>query len=284
MEQDLSGILDRCREPGGDYRSFDRTNLSGIVRSEWLTAGNDPEALIARADAPDVRICKDRPKVRAVLADGLFIKRYHHIGFWNSFRKLFKVPRPERVLGAAVQLRIYEIPTPEVLAALRLKRRGLPVADYLITRELSPFQLDCGKLAPELAAGDPYRQFVSGLTALLVKMHGAGVEHGDLNLRNIFCRRSPIGIYSDWGLIDLDGSEIYSDEVPESRRRRELARVISSFLRAVRHAKSPVALDADAVTADFTRKYKELSGFNLAGSTLDARIGYLTGRVRKDRK
>ena len=284
MEQDLSGILDRCREPGGDYRSYDRANLSGIVRSEWLAAGNDPAAWIAKVDDPGVKICKDRPKIRAVLADELFIKRYNHIGLWNSFRKLFKLPRPERVLGTALQLKIYEIPTPEVLAALRQTRYGLPVADYLITRELSPYQPNCEKLAPEFAAGDPYRQFVSGLTSLLVKMHGAGVEHGDLNLRNIFCRRSPIGIYSGWGLIDLDGSEIYPDEIPESRRRRELARVISSFLRAVRHSKCGISLDPDAVITDFTRKYKELSGYNLAGSALDARVEYLNHRTRKVRK
>ena len=43
-----------------------------------------------------------------------------------------------------------------------------------------------------------------------------------------------------------------------------------------------VRADFDTVIGDFTRKYKELSGYNLAGSALDNRVGYLTGRIRKD--
>lgn len=116
----------------------------------------------------------------------------------------------------------------------------------------------------------------------MVKMHAAGVEHGDLSLRNIFCRKSQIGIYSGWGVIDLDGCRIHVEEMPEPRRKRELARVISSYLRCVKSRAPQVKLDADTVIGDFTRKYKELSGYNLAGSALDARVGYLTGRIRKD--
>ena len=114
------------------------------------------------------------------------------------------------------------------------------------------------------------------------RTHAAGVEHGDLSLRNIFCRKSPIGIYSDWGVIDLDGCHLHAEEMPEPRRKRELSRLVSSFLRCVKSRAPQIKLDCDTVIEDFTRKYKELSGYNLAGSALDKRVGYLTGRIRRD--
>ena len=83
-------------------------------------------------------------------------------------------------------------------------------------------------------------------------------------------------------MIDLDGCKVYTEDLPESRRRRELARVISSFLRCVREEAPDIKPDVTAIIFDFARKYQELSGCNLAGSNLDARVEYLAGRVRKD--
>lgn len=282
MEQPgMPEILETLTE-NGSYIPFEGSGFSGLVRREWMHAGNDPAEILKKIDDPAARKCKKGRKVFAVVIDGAFIKRYNFRGWWNSFRRLFKIPRPERVLAGAVRLREFEIPTPEILVAARRTKFRLPYEDFLVTRELSTLQQPLDKLAEEFAQGDPYRQFVSGVTALLVKMHAAGVEHGDLSLRNIFCRKSQIGIYSGWGVIDLDGCKIHMEEMPEPRRRRELARVISSYLRCVKEHAPKVKLDCDTVISDFTRKYKELSGYNLAGSTLDNRVGYLTGRIRKD--
>ena len=282
MEQPgMPEILETIME-NGSYIPFEGSGCSGLVRREWIHAGNDPAEILNKINDPDARRCKNGRKVYAVVAGGVFIKRYNFRGYWNGFRKLFKLPRPDRVLAGAVRLREFEIPTPEVLVTARRTRFGIPFEDFVVTRELSSLQLPLDKLAGEFAQGDPYRQFVSGVTALLVKMHAAGVEHGDLSLRNIFCRKSPVGIYSGWGVIDLDGCKIHVEEMPEPRRKRELARVISSFLRCVKVRAPKVKLDFDTVIGDFTRKYKELSGYNLAGSALDNRVGYLTGRIRKD--
>ncbi len=282
MEPDMPGILDRCRESGGPYLPFRRRGLSGLVLREWQERGGDLEELLSKLDGQETKIFKARKKIRAAMIGELFVKRYNYRGFGNAFRRMFKMPRPYRVLAGTIRLREFEIPTPEVIASLRSYRWGLPYCDYLVTRGVSPLRIFCDKLAGEFAAGDPYRQFVSGIVSLLVKMHGAGVEHGDLSLRNIFCRKSPIGIYSDWGVIDLDGCKVWAEDLPESRRRRELARVISSYLRCVRAFDKSLTLDVNTITFDFTRKYQELSGWNLAGSSLDSRIAYLAGRQRKD--
>lgn len=284
MEPDMPGILERCRKPGGPYLPFRQGGLTGLVLRDWQEHGGDIEELLSKLDGQETQIFKARKKIRAAMVGELFVKRYNYRGFGNAFRRMFKTPRPCRVLAGAIRLREYEIPTPEVIAALRSSRWGLPYCDYLVTRGISPLRIFCDKLAGEFSGGDPYRQFVSGIVALLVKMHGAGVEHGDLSLRNIFCRKSPIGVYSDWGVIDLDGCKVWSEELPESRRRRELARVVSSYLRCVRAFDKSLTLDVNTITFDFTRKYQELSGWNLAGSSLDTRIAYLAGRQRKDAK
>lgn len=282
MEQPgLPEILETITE-NGNYVPFEESGFSGLARRDWVHSGQDPVETLKKIDDPAASKCKSGRKVYAVTVGDVFIKRYNFQGWWNGFRRLFKVPRPERVLAGAVRLKEFEIPTPEVLVAARRSKYRIPHDDFLVTRVLSVHQLPLDKEAGEFAQGDSYRQFVSGVTALMVKMHAAGVEHGDLSLRNIFCRKSPIGIYSDWGVIDLDGCQLHADEMPESRRKRELARVISSFLRCARSRAPQVTLDCDRVIEDFTRKYKELSGYNLAGSALDTRVGYLTGRIRRD--
>ena len=227
----MQGILDRCRETGGPYLPFRGAARSGRVARVWQVRGG--ELLEGRPNRPgrDRTNSTARKKTPAAMVGELFVKRYNYRGFGNAFRRMFKMPRPYRVLAGAIRLREFEMPTPEVIAALRSYRWGLPYCDYLVTRGVSPLRIFCDKLAGEFAAGDPYRQFVSGIVSLLVKMHGAGVEHGDLSLRNIFCRKSPSGGYSDWGVIDLDGCTVWAEELPESRRRRELARVVSSSLR-----------------------------------------------------
>ena len=83
-------------------------------------------------------------------------------------------------------------------------------------------------------------------------------------------------------MIDLVGCKVWAEELPESRRRRELARVVSSYLRCVRAFDKSLTLDVNAITFDFTRKYQELSGWNLAGRSLASRIANLAGRQRKD--
>ena len=180
MELDIPGILERCSEPGGAYLPLRRRGLDALVQREWQSRGHDPMETAKRLDDSSAHIFKNRKKIRAGLVDDVFVKRYNYRGLWTAFRRSFKLPRPMRVLAGAIRLKEYEIPTPEVLITARRTKFRLPYEDFLVTRELSTLQLPLDKLAGEFAQGDPYRQFVSGVTALMVKMHAAGVEHGDL--------------------------------------------------------------------------------------------------------
>ncbi len=285
-QPDISGILAQaCDRITGAYRKTDFPELRGMIFRGWNIKEQDIRAIIAGMDtAPETERCKSGHKVTAVFSGGLFVKRYNMHGFYNRFRKIFQLPRPERVLAAALRLKESGIPCPAVLGAFRQSRAGIPTADYLITEKLDAGQLFCDKNIMVFSGGYGYRRFVDGTVSLLTKIHASGVEHGDLSLRNIFCRSNPDGTYSDWGVIDLDGCRIHSGTVPEGGRRRELARLISSFLRCLKQTAPAEPVSINAITGDFTRRYHELSGYDLSGSTLDNRVRMLTERIRRHRR
>ena len=259
------------------YMPFRENGLHGLVRRGW-NFSHTPEALLRRLDEPDSHICKDRPKIKAVLAEGYFLKRYNTLGFFNALRRAFRPPRPERALLAAERLRTAGIPTPEVFAALRRSRFGIPRCDYLVTAALAPEECNALELTREMLIDTDYSRIMDGVVAMMVKMHQSGVEHGDLNLRNLFFRRRRDGSGEEWGVIDLDGCRVYFAAVPFKRRRRELARVVSSLLRAAPELK----IYSGEVLAAFTERYRALSGCDLQGGALNKRTAYLTERVRKD--
>lgn len=277
------GIIKYCCKPGGTYLPLRGSRFKAIVLRERQLQYREPLEEKKWFNESAAQIIKNRKKISAWLVDDLFVKRYNYRDVWTALRRNLKIPRPMRVLASSLRLRENNIPTPQVFAAIRTFRWYLPYCDYLVTAQTSTRQLYCNKLVTEFASGNNYRQFISGVVAMIVKMHNAGVEHGDLSLRNIFCQKDPKGFYSDWGVIDLDGCKIYPrGGVPESRRCRELARVISSFLRSIQEETPSIKLNMTAIISDFVTQYKELSGYNLASSKLDKRVKYLTERIRKD--
>lgn len=282
--QDRNRILKMCRESQGEYAPVTQCPFQGFLLKRRFQEFSDLASVLASLDEAETRLCKNSRKIRAGLNRFGFIKRYNSRGFFYSLRHSLTLPRPYRVLATAIRLQEYEIPTPEVFGAITLRNNFLPNTAWLLTAPLSVAEQECHKLAAEFADGSPYLQFVSGATAMLVKMHSACVEHGDLNLRNLFCRKSAVGVYSGWGVLDLDGSEVFADELPISHRQRELARLISSFLRYVKTAAPERLPERKKVTGDFVRKYRELSGLDLGGKTLDQRVIYLTDRIRKDQR
>ncbi len=283
MAQEIPTIIRYCTEAGGSYRIFRRIGLKALVRRAWIDTEGDLIKTLSQFDESPLLLFKDGRKIRAGLVDEVFIKRYNYRGIWTSFRRLFKLPRPMRVLAGSVRLQEHKILTPTVLATVRMSRWGLPRHDYLVTDRIQSDQIFCNKLFSEFVQPENYHSFVSGSVALLVDMHNAGVAHGDLNLRNIFCCKEKDG-YSGWGVIDLDGCMIYSSGVPEFQRRRELARLVSSFLRSAQEHESGRTLQKSQVLVDFTHEYLERSGYDLSGKALDERTTYLLNRVRPDQK
>lgn len=206
-----------------DVRGFAAASLAG-------TPDFSLADLLRSADAPGVRVCKDRPKIRAVCTGGLFFKQYRIRGWWKLFRYRFRTPRPFRALQAALDLKTAGITTPEVLIALRGDAHDGIRNDCLVTAELPGGTLFADRIVREQGAA-AIEALIGEITSIVAVMHAAGIEHGDLNLRNLY--RIPDttepGAFLRWGVIDLDGVRIAAEPVAVSRRCRETARLATSI-------------------------------------------------------
>ena len=178
-----------------------------------------------------------------------FVKKYRKNGFWRTLKRAVQYPRSYRCLAAALRLEKIKVETPRVLLASRY---------CLITEILSDVRYlpECPEYAREAVA-------------LLAKLHGAGIRHGDFNLRNIY--RTADGRF---GVIDLDGSRLYRSTVPEKVRFLELARLVSSYLKCIEYRSD----DVPRITFDFAADYRRLTPFDFYGPKLLARIRDLAAR------
>lgn len=178
-----------------------------------------------------------------------FVKQYRKNGLVRTLKRSLLYPRSFRCLAAALRLRQLGIPTPEVLLASRY---------CLITEILTDvrFLPEC----PETA--------IAALP-LLVKLHDAGVCHGDFNLRNLYLTAD-----GAIGVIDLDGSRLYAGPVPVKIRFLELAKLVSSYLKNISYNEDEVP----RITADFAADYYRRTRFDFFGPKLLARIKDLAAR------
>ena len=241
-------------------------NLTGRALKSAVESGFDPAALLTLPDDP-AKCCKRGRTVQAAADGTFFVKRFCHRNLWKSFCHIFKARRPEICLRSAAHIAAGGIDTPQVFAALRKYRRGLPQFDYLITQDISSSAVFADKmpLSAELA---------EKLVILLADLHRMGVEHGDVSLRNLYCTVS-----GSWGVIDLDNCRIFSGSLPPERRIRELARLASSFLKLTQGV-VPDGMEPD-IPGFFARIYCRCSGFDPECSAYRKRVAYLAERKRK---
>jgi 3-deoxy-D-manno-octulosonic acid kinase len=133
-------------------------------------------------------------------------------------------PRPLRELRASTAARARGVATPEVVAAVvyaagpfyrgDLATRYVPDSADLAEATLGPARADAaGRMAAWRAAG-----------ALLRTAFNAGVEHADLNLRNILVRRGADGETSAL-LLDLDRASVHPGPVGDGGRAAMLVRL-----------------------------------------------------------
>ncbi len=242
---------------------FAAPGLRGNARKERIPA---VAAAVAALDAGTARILKDRPKIRAGISDGLFVKRYNFPTLWGRFRHLFRKPRPLTVLEAVHAVAGTGVSTPPVVAWGRKRRYLLPEADYLLTEALPPETRFVNHALEKANPSD--EAIISGVTALAARLHRAGIEHGDLSFRNLFI--APEGRF---GVIDLDGCRLWQRAVPRCRRRRELARLISSFLLYRRE------LELLETAVRFCSAYREVAGIELWNEALPRRVNFLLRRA-----
>ncbi|MBQ7207700.1 MAG: phosphotransferase [Lentisphaeria bacterium] len=249
----------------GTYTKFEAPGLSGVVAGTGSDGAFDPVPLLEMPDdGSAVRKCGNT--VQAWIAGPRFVKRIRHRNICKAFRHLFEPPRPMIALRAAKRLAELGIPTPQVLAALRRSRHGLPQYDYLVTEALPASAVFADKLPLTEALAEK-------LTALLARLHGAGIEHGDASLRNFY--RDETGTF---GVIDLDACRVGPAPLPRRRRIRELARLASSFakLAAERGMEDP----PPDIAGFFAERYARLTGIEADPRVYRRRFSHLAERKR----
>lgn len=249
------------------YISFKAPALTGKVLKTGSNCTFDPVSLLTVPVDPACS-CKQGSTVQAGADGTYFVKRYTCRTFWDSFRHLFKRSRPEHCLAAALKLKQAGLDTPEVFAVLRRKKGFLPAFDYLITEDISKDCVFSNKMPLT-------RELISDLCRLLADLHGAGVRHGDVNLRNLYRKNSGV-----WGVIDLDGCRISSRPVGKQARRRELARLASSFIKLLQYNGAAESLPED-LPGVFAEEYKNFTGISLDSRSYRSRTEYLSQRKRK---
>jgi len=218
-------------------------------------------------------VCKSSKKITAVIVDDVFYKLYRYRGFFYSLRHIFITPRTRHFQHSAALLRRHGVLTPEVLAAVTVKKFGFfPLYEVLLTRALRPGETVLTH-EPESFYHTGRTQSIAALCKLLAAIHRAGIVHGDMNMRNIYRSTGADGKMT-LGVIDLDNAQDYG-QVSTSQRRRELARLISSFVKSAR------CDDTKEVSRQFADAYRAETGLDLFDPKLLNRVKYLAQRVRK---
>ena len=251
------------------YVSWQNCRVSGrVLENAGELPGFLPD-LLNLPDAGHARLCKAGNSVKAAADGTFFVKRYRHRGFLKSLRHIFCPARPLLGIAGALHAEKVSIATPEVLAGLRQKRFGiLPEYDWLITRDLGDTAVFADKmpLTEELA---------NALIQLLYTMHSSGMEHGDVNLRNLYFDRQS----ERWGIIDLDNCKLFSHPLSRKRCGRELARLASSFMKLAEA--NGTSLPCSEIPAYFAKQYASACGWDPDTPAYRKRVEYLAKRKRK---
>jgi tRNA A-37 threonylcarbamoyl transferase component Bud32 len=216
--------------PGGEWRAA----LRSEDRETLIAAGVlDPAAL--HGACPPAFAGRGRP-VRVPLADGTagVLRRYRHGGLLRGLtgRRFLGAPRPLRELLATARAEAGGAAVPRVLAALFRPAGPLLHEGFLLTREVT----DATDLAEWLRAGKPAGPALRAAGLSARRLHGAGVWHADLHVKNVLVRAG------DAMIIDLDRARIL-DPVPHDMRMANLFRFDRSLVKLAR--RGPVVRFAD---------------------------------------
>lgn len=277
-------IRENCGE-NGKYWRLKEDLYRGYLSKDWKIGESVPgELLLPHYEKPTTMIKVGSSVTAAMVGgpeDGFFLKRYNFRNVKHSLKRLFQYPRVYRCLAMSLKMKQEGIDTPEVFAAVCYRRGILPGQSFLTTRQLGENAKMLDLLATEAKDLEAFRYCVDGVVELLAKMHAAGIVHGDLSLRNIYCVFGKDGKPERFGVLDLDGSR-YCGRVPAKRLAYELARVISSYCRCVRNRRNKAQLND--VAEVFMTAYREKAGVPIDGNIVLSRASYLLERRRRRRR
>ncbi len=144
-----------------------------------------------------------RNKVRKFLKNNVFfvVKRYKNPLFFQRFDYTFIRPsKAKRAYLFALRLKKLQISTPEAVAYIETKKKGLFSTGYFIS-------LNCDDSDARILRKNSFdKEIASALAFFLVDMHKKGFLHGDLNLSNILYHQEANGRYH-FTVIDINRSK-----------------------------------------------------------------------------
>lgn len=164
------------------------------------------------------------------LADGghALVRSYRHGGLLRWLTRGWftsRPPRPFAELAVTAAARERGLAAPEVLAALVARGLGPWYRGWLVTREVE----GAGNLwdtVLEDLSDDQRELLLRRVGHALRLMHESGIDHADLNLRNILVLRKEPD--PDVYIIDFDKARLFQGPVPAARARRNLRRLLRS--------------------------------------------------------
>ena len=272
---------DHSSNNGSDFLFFKNSFIQGLVSpklsAKALEELKELDQLLQKA-----KLDKDSGSTTAgvIELDGrkYFLKRYNNKNFKRKLKNSIRQTRPFKVLKTSQVVRKSGVFAPEVYAALNYRRGLLIESSYLLCSVLETAQ-PANQTIEKITGKENSNQFIDRACHTLVKIHDAGILHGDVKISNILIIANDDNCYKT-GLLDFDGSKCYSEALSERRRIRDLARLISSYLLTCKHRELPVK-NLKELSLCFAKKYHEISGIDLFGQRLLQRAEYLCKRVRK---
>lgn len=137
-------------------------------------------------------------------APDINIKRYRIPRWYNRIiYSLLRKPKGERAFRNAQRLQQADINTPQPLAFIMERKRGLIGKSFLVTRQEYGYQ-DCYMLGNDPIMDPAKRQLVKEIAALGAKMHTAGILHKDFSPGNILWHQHPATGKVEFCLVDIN--------------------------------------------------------------------------------
>jgi tRNA A-37 threonylcarbamoyl transferase component Bud32 len=153
----------------------------------------------------------------------LYLKKYPHRSLLDAVKHLFRPSRAKRAFEAGIMLEQYGLHTPQIVAFLQKKDKGLCTEDILITREMDDATAIQHLLGQNtFDAEREKRSLIIQLGKTIGRMHAAGICHGDLRGGNVFASHTADG----WRFILIDNERTVKYPVlPLWLRRKNLVQL-----------------------------------------------------------
>lgn len=168
-----------------------------------------------------------RNTVKLFETDGvrLVVKSYERLTFCN--RMLYGSLRKSKAMRAylhADRLRRLGIDTPEEVAVVEIRRRGVMRQCYFVSLYTDYESI---RSATELfMQRTEAKNALDGMAELLVRMHGAGVEHKDLNVGNILYKKERANGADRYCFMVIDTNRMsFRGHLSKRRRLRNMRRL-----------------------------------------------------------